>query len=753
MNILEQFYILFKSDADKARKDNEALEASAVKAAATVDTVAVAHEAAGVAATTAAEVTVAANVAAAASIEDLKTAQIAAAAAAATAARVRLESETAETIAADVAAKGALKLAAARLTEAEATKKAAEAEGVLGAAYVFNRSQRMELTGLARHSIDQLAAGGSIMRVVEMHAATLAEALSNGPGGLAAGFGALAGAAGKFVATWGLPLAAIGGIVAAFGIAKGAVKDLENDRMMSDRVNMDVSDLDALRKAVRNLGGDTKEVDKDLERFANRLDDAFGSATLGGKPDRVAKTMKAIGVSSHDANGKLKDTKAALLDIAGAMEHMSAAKKSETLRNLGFSSPRHGQTDPGIEKLMTGGRAAMLRYIETEKRLGGVTKEQVEQAHKYKLATEILGDRFRDLRNTIAQYVLPVLTDLVNGMRAGIEWMRLNSTLVKGFGLTFVATAVVVAAATWGTLIPAFAAAAVAVLAATWPIIAIGAAVVALAAIFAACYEDVVFFLKGQPSLIGELVNKYEWVRKTVHAIGDAFQWLGREGHALWDKIAAGATQAGAWLAKAFTAALPALRGLWAAAGPVLHFILDAAMAIGRFLGPVLWAVIKGSLAIVAGLVKGVWEGIKAIATLIGAAFAGVAKLIGPIWSDMFKGWLKQLYELIEGVRKLFHMKPDAAVEGALRGGSLDSVNMGQRALGFAGSVPFAALGTQTVGNQMRGPSSRTLSVNVEKVDVHTQATDADRIAAAFSGSLGNEVRRASANFDDGINR
>lgn len=745
MNILQTFYILFKSDAEKVQRETQAAERSAESLAAAVDAVGVAHEAAATAAVEGAGATAAANLEATASIEELRRAQVLAAAAATAARRVALESATEENIAVATETASVLKLAAARVAEAEAAEKAARAEGHLGGAYVFNRMQRQELLGIGRHSLDQLASGGSLLRVVSSHASSLAEAMSMGEGGLAAGFAALGSAVVRFARVWGLPLAAIGTFVAGIGIAKGAVKDLENTRLMAARVNMDVSDYDALNKVVRRLGGDTKETDRDLERFANRIDDAFGGKTLGdGKDDRISKTLKLIHVSARDANGQLKDTKTALLDVAGALESMSAAKKSETLRNLGFSSPRHGQTDPAIEKLLTGGRAAMLEYIETEKRLGGVTKEQVEAAHKYKVAVEILDDRFRDLRNTIAERILPILTSLVSGIRSVIEWVRLNSTLVQGFAVGFLAAATVVTAAIWGKLIPAFSALALRVLLATWPFVLAAVAIAALGFAFATAWEDVQFFLKGQPSLLGELVNKYEWVRKTVNAIGDAFRWIGKEGRDLWRGVIDGAKAFGSWAA-------PFFKGLAEILRPIASLFLDIGKAILKAFGPTVITALKIAILLPLELVKQTISAFGQIAGLIGKGFALAAKYIGPIWDQMFQGWLKQLYLLIAGVRTLLGLRPDLAVNRSLQPAA-SGVGAAQTALAAAHRTPLAAQTPVSMAHHAR-TQHKTTHVHVDKIDVNTQATDPDGIARAMAGSLSTEMRRATDNFDDGVDR
>src|SRR5690606_15620348 len=87
----------------------------------------------------------------------------------------------------------------------------------------------------------------------------------------------------------------------------------------------------------------------------------------------------------------------------------------------------------------------------------------------------------------------------------------------------FAAIAAVVAA----VYLPAMISAAAATLAATWPIIAIGAAIVAAAAAFALIYDDIMNFIDGNDSLIGQLFENYPIVKDMVMGIVDAFRFMG----------------------------------------------------------------------------------------------------------------------------------------------------------------------------------------------------------------------------------
>ena len=95
-----------------------------------------------------------------------------------------------------------------------------------------------------------------------------------------------------------------------------------------------------------------------------------------------------------------------------------------------------------------------------------------------------------------------------------------HAMFVVGF---FGAIAAVVAA----IYLPAMIAAAAATLAATWPIIAIGAAIALAAAAFALIYDDIMNFIDGNDSMIGNMMEKYPLVKTLVMGIVEAFKFMG----------------------------------------------------------------------------------------------------------------------------------------------------------------------------------------------------------------------------------
>lgn len=77
-----------------------------------------------------------------------------------------------------------------------------------------------------------------------------------------------------------------------------------------------------------------------------------------------------------------------------------------------------------------------------------------------------------------------------------------------------------------------------------------------------------------------------------------------------------------------------------------------------------------------------------------------------------------------------------------------EDVIAGQDLLQAADASPVGALTSSAITNS--NVTNGGNSVNVEKVEVHTQATDAEGIASEIGGSLTKQMRATVNTFDDG---
>lgn len=145
----------------------------------------------------------------------------------------------------------------------------------------------------------------------------------------------------------------------------------------------------------------------------------------------------------------------------------------------------------------------------------------------------------------------------------------------------------------------------------------------------------------------------------------------------------------------------------------------------------------------------------KEVAGVIQAAFdlAGGAILV--MWDHIAArvmalwGYVKQFAGAVAGIMgkiggAISSHDFSGGAEGVAQG-----VAAGQAALTFAGSTPINSQTSNSVSNTKGG--TRSTSVKVDKVEVHTQATDAVGISKAIGGTMQTQLSQAVDNFDDGV--
>lgn len=543
---------------------------------------------------------------------------------------------------------------------------------------------------------------------------------------------------GSVIGEWAGKLGfALGTLFSIEGIVesiKGAFERINRMTEEADRLGfgMNVEGLNAVSQVLEDAGGNVEKAQRQLRTFADSVSQAFGDAD-----SKSAKALKSIHVRVSDSNGDLRDTEKVMLDLNVALQKLSAKKQTDILRDMGLK-------DPAIRELLTG--KGLAEKFAEERAKGVITNAQAEQIRKAGLAWGDFKDQVAAFFNTLVGNWAPTLTRFFAAMEQGVLWLRSHQTLVQGFFIAIAAGLAVIAAVVWGTYIPAWAAAAVATIIALAPIVAITAAVLALAAAFALAYEDVKAFLRGDPSMLGEWVEKYEWVRNAVKGIGDAWNWLAREIPKAVDEIA-GVVE---WLFGQW----------WRVAGPIFSLLIDGVKEWAAITDTVLkfiWASVEQVFSQWWPYIEPVYKLITAGIQAVGQIFIAVAKAIWGEWGAMFDRFASGVQTVVGGVRGLMGLAEKgrqalaAATPGALPAAA--AVGAGQGQLAAAGRNPLAAQTPGAVAARGGGTTNRTTQVHVGKVEVHTQATDADGMAKAAGGALTSEMRRATAQHADGVDR
>ncbi|MBO5392769.1 MAG: hypothetical protein J6A65_13360, partial [Pseudomonas sp.] len=349
---------------------------------------------------------------------------------------------------------------------------------------------------------------------------------------------------------------ALGGLAAAFSVSaaiSGAFARADNIRAIeqtSDAIGAAIENVDAFGKAAEAMGGDAQGARDSLTDMAEKMGEAMSDVESG-----AAKAFKSLGISLKSADGSTKDAISGMLDLASAVEGLDRSAAVFKIKELGI-------TDNRTVEMILKGRQELERMLRVQKEQGVVSKEAAENARKLTEATGTLKNSMSNAGNSFLDSMIPALTKVIEWLAKGAAWMNDNKDFVIGF---FGA----ISAAVVTYYLPAMISAATATIAATWPFIAIAAAIAAAAAAFAIIYDDVVNFVAGNDSFIGQISEKYPIVGETVLWLIGAFKQL-------FDMLIIGAQQIGDFVAAGFQQVISGIKA-------AIDYLIEAYGAIQGF--------------------------------------------------------------------------------------------------------------------------------------------------------------------------
>jgi hypothetical protein len=563
------------------------------------------------------------------------------------------------------------------------------------------------------------------------------------------------------------PLLGLLSVGAVTNIATGRAQQIRELDQFSAKLNSTIGDVDAFQRSVQQLGGEGSQALDSLVKIGEKVNEAFADSESGARKD-----FEAWGLAFKDTEGQALGATEAMLALAGSLEGVSKAEGLARIKRLGIE-------DAATIELLLKGRKEVERFITTQKEMGVVTEEQARITGEYYEALGGLGNQLTSVGNNIASAFLPGITSGLEMLGRLLDWVTDNQTLVEGFFIG-------VAGAVTAYFLPAMAKAALATLAATWPFLLIAGAIALVGAAFALAYEDVRAFLDGQPSLIGELVAKYEWMGESITAIGNLFNWLGEQWTefaakferekarfaALWEYLKEQVDGAGEWFAE--------LGEKW---GQFVGQFDDARQVIGAF-----WSWLVEKFEGFLNALSNSRESVREFSVFLtegmasaGEAVAALAGFFSGALTSAVQGVINLVSTLIENIRAgaaaimaLAGLNPSAglprdqqpaAQAGAAFGAGVikppgaepgnDNAYGGQSAPGGFATGRSMLNGAANAPQGLATPANvnNTSTVSVGEVNVHTQATDAEGMARAARGALSRELAGTAAAFDDGVDR
>ena len=431
------------------------------------------------------------------------------------------------------------------------------------------------------------------------------------------------------------------------------------------------------------------------------LDTAIQDTFLGlGRAKRV---FEEIGVTVTDATGKIKPTTQVMAELAEKLHGMERGTQIRVMERLGL--------DPSLLKLFNADMVALQKRMADVDRASGFNLDAaVKRSAEYTKASKGLSLEVNVLKMLMDKlsesFKISALPYFTAAMETATKYLRMfsdfamkHTKLIEGF---FVA----VGAAILYFLVPAAIQGAIAVWAMIAPFALIAVAVLAVAAAFALLYEDVVSFMEGGDSMIGNIVARWPVVGDILKAIGAEFVLL-----------------------------------------------KDVAMALGRFLigmfddPAAAWETFKEDIA--KGLEKLIetFPGLKEVIATVTDAFASAGETITGIWDAIVAAIKAAVSVFTSGIELVMGAYNKAKSFLGFGSESNSALPQAQQQLSAASGSRLAAQTSSTINNATRGGSN----VTVGKVEVHTQATDAAGISKSIGNTLTAQMRQASSNFDDGV--
>lgn len=495
------------------------------------------------------------------------------------------------------------------------------------------------------------------------------------------------------------------------GIAalKGAVVDFAASAdaagKLATTLNMDIEAMQAWQGAAERAGGTADGMTGSIKALNGHLYDIkrFG----GGE---AAWIFNRLGISIRDSEGKVKDANKMLLDLSDKMGGLSRERAIKIGEKLGL--------DEGTIELLRQGRKGVEDLLARQKELGLFTKRDAEESRKFNTTMMDTRQALGSVAQSVLIMLLPMLTAFNEGVTAIALSIRKHRDLVTGF---FIGLGVILGVLAIKSLV-AFA-----------PFLLFAGVILLLAGAFAVLFDDVMNFLDGHDSVIGRLSKDYPWLGEMVKKIAATFKDL-------WTVVKAVGTllmeavenPAQAW--ENFTNKVGPLFDAFCKRFPELGQALKDLGTIFKWLFDLAWPIMK-SLG-------------KIVVDVIGALVKGISELFG---------WIGKALRWVAG-------KLSGEVQVITQGGKDDATRLpGELPPEVAADIMSAkAAVKQTDNDQLNSLPARiaesrqqnvtkTNTVTVERVEVITQAQDAEGISRDINGALERELQSAAENFDDGV--
>lgn len=314
------------------------------------------------------------------------------------------------------------------------------------------------------------------------------------------------------------------GLGLSFGALVAGVKETaqayDDLGKLATRLRSTADAVDEFRDAAELLGIDNEKSTAALTGLDTAIQDTY--LGLG----RAKIVFEELGIAVTDAQGKIKPTTDVMGELAGKLEKMERGTQIRVMERLGL--------DPSLLKLFNADLAALQkRMADIDKASGFNLEDAVKRSKEYAKAQKALGLEVNVLHMYMGKLLesfqiaaLPRLTEAMTiatrYVRMFVEYLMQHRRFVEG---VFIA----IGGAILYFLVPAAIQGAIAVWAMIAPFALVAAAVIAAGAAFALLYDDVMNFIEGNDSLIGQVLQRWPVIGEVARGIWAALKelWAG----------------------------------------------------------------------------------------------------------------------------------------------------------------------------------------------------------------------------------
>jgi hypothetical protein len=397
-----------------------------------------------------------------------------------------------------------------------------------------------------------------------------------------------------------------------------------------------------------------------------------------------------------DADGKAKSVLDTLPELADAFSNMSKAESAGIGQKLGL--------DEATIRLLQEGRVEVEKQVSAQKKLFSVTNEQANIFQKFNNTVADSKTSFRSLFVTLGAEILPAVGYLLNKLQDGIEFMSQHKELMKG---VFIALAVAITA----YALPAMTSLAIASVIALAPFYLAGAVIAGLIVLFALLYDDISTFLSGGSSAFGELLKWLGYSDEAIESIRNAIIGLGSA------------------ISNAFGFAIYFIQEFFRLGVKVARDVFNAFKPLLNFFAVNLTKAIEGVFSFVDSLIGNIKKAL---------VFMGLLKD-----EEAERNQTERFKKQKDFVKNL----PAGVTAENIQYYTQDEIEN----LKKQQTSPLNNMTSNSISNSKSLNNQSTRNINIDKIEISTQATDVDSISNQIGASLENQLKRTTATFEDGI--